>query len=75
MSRDLHNYSSQTNKQLLIGFFTILIVIGIGSIYLFFGRNAAFMGLICVGLALIPTLIIWALLKLFECIVKKASAE
>jgi hypothetical protein len=75
MTRDLRNYSTQTNKRLLIGFFTILIVVGIGSIYLFFGRNAAFMGLFCLGLALIPALIIWALLNAFEYITKIANAE
>jgi energy-converting hydrogenase Eha subunit E len=73
MTRDLRKYAKQTNVRLLIGFFLLLLVIGIGLIYLFYGRNAALMGLICTGAALLPAVLIWLVLWLMGYIVKKAN--
>ena len=74
MTKDLRRYASQTNNRLLIGFFLILLVIGLGSIYLIYGREAALTGLICIAFALIPVLLVviviaflgWAARKLDE---------
>ena len=71
MTRDLRKFAEQTNRRLIIGFFLILFLIGDGLIFLFFGREAALMGLVCIGFALIPALLIWLLLTAFEWIVKK----
>jgi hypothetical protein len=73
MTRDLRKYAKQTNFRLLLGFFGLLLVIGIGLIYLFYGRNAALMGLICTGAALIPAILVWLVLWLMGYIVKKAN--
>jgi len=73
MTRDLRKYAKQTNFRLLIGFFGLLLVVGIGLIYLFYGKNAALMGLICVGGALIPAVLIWLVLWVMEYVVKKAN--
>jgi hypothetical protein len=73
MTRDLRKYAKQTNLRLLLGFFVLLLVIGIGLIYLFFGRNAALMGLICTGGALVPAVLIWLVLWVMGYIVKKAN--
>ncbi len=73
MTRDLRKYAKQTNFRLLIGFFLLLLVVGIGLIYLFYGRNAAVMGLICTGAALLPAVLIWLVLWLMGYIVKKAN--
>ena len=74
MTKDLRRYASQTNIRLLIGFFLILLVIGLGSIYLIYGRDAALTGFICISFALVPVLLVvgvlailgWAARKLDE---------
>ncbi len=73
MTRDLRKYSSQTNIRLLIGFFALLLIIGIGLIYLFYGQSAALMGLLCIGGALVPAFLIWLVLWVMGYIVKKAN--
>jgi len=73
MTRDLRKYAKQTNLRLLIGFFVLLLLIGIGLIYLFYGRDAALMGLICTGAALVPAVLIWLVLWVMGYIVKKAN--
>jgi hypothetical protein len=73
MTRDLRRYSKQTNVRLLIGFFVLLVLVGDGLIYLFYGQGSAIVGLICVGVALIPALLVWLVLLLMEWILKKAD--
>lgn len=75
MSRDLRGYSQQTNVRLLIGGILILFIVGDGLIYLFYGRNAAVMGFICLGLGLAPLILIWMLLALIGWIVKRSNPE
>jgi hypothetical protein len=60
----------QTNQ---LGFFGLLLLVGIGLIYLFFGRNAALMGLLCTVAALVPAFLIWLILWVMGYIVKKAN--
>ena len=73
MARDLRKYAKQTNLRLLLGFFGLFLFIGLGLIYLFYGRNAAIMGLICTGAALLPAVLVWLILWLLGIIVKKAN--
>jgi hypothetical protein len=73
MTRDLRKYAKQTNFRLLLGFFGLLLLVGIGLIYLFFGRNAALMGLLCTVAALVPAFLIWLILWVMGYIVKKAN--
>ncbi len=62
MNRDLRRYAKQTNLHLLLGFILVLFLIGDGLIFLFYGRNAALMGLICLVGAFVPVgLILFAL--------------
>jgi hypothetical protein len=75
MTRDLRRYGRDTNRRLLLGFFVIVFVIGDGLIYLFMGRNAAIMGLVCVLGALIPAFLVWLLLWVLEQIVRRANPE
>jgi hypothetical protein len=73
MTRDLRRYAKQTNLRLLLGFFMLLLLVGIGLIYLFYGRNAALMGLLCTGAALVPAFLVWLILWVMGYIVKKAN--
>jgi len=73
MTRDLRKYARQTNFRLLLGFFGLLLFVGIGLIYLIYGRNAALMGILCTGAAIVPAGLIWLVLWIMGYIVKKAN--
>ena len=72
-TRDLRRYAKQTNLQLLAGFFIILFLIGDGLIWLFYGRGAALMGLICIGVGVATMAGVWVILGLMEWIVKRVN--
>jgi hypothetical protein len=71
MTRDLRRYSRQTSFRLLAGFLVLIFLVGDGLIYLFMGRDAAIMGLVCVTLGLAPAVLVWLLLSLMGWLVKK----
>ena len=75
MTRDLRKYARQTNVQLLVGFILVLFVIGDGLIYVFYGRESAVMGLICLAAGVFPLLIIFLILWGMEWNVKRANEE
>ena len=64
MSRDLRRYSRQTNFRLFLGGLVVLILVGDGLIYIFYGDQAAIAGLACLMVGLAPILLIWAALWL-----------
>ena len=71
MTRDLRSYSRQTSFRLLAGFLLLVFLVGDGLIYLFMGRNAALMGLVCLVLGLAPAVLVWLLLAGMGWLVKK----
>ena len=71
MTRDLRSYARQTSIRLLVGFFLLVFLVGDGLIYLFMGRNAATMGLVCLVLGLAPAVLVWLLLGLIGWLVKR----
>lgn len=73
MTRDLRKYSRQTNARLLIGFFVLVFGLGLGLIYLFWGQQAALMGLVCLSAALVPAGLVWVFLAVLGWIAKKAQ--
>ena len=75
MSRDLRKYARQTDLRLVAGFLVLLLVVGLGLIYLFLGPNAAWLGLLCLLLALAPVALIWLALTIIAWIVAKANQE
>jgi hypothetical protein len=52
--RDLRKYSRQTTIRSGIGFLFLLVFVGGGLIYIFYGLEAVIGGLICMGLGLLP---------------------
>ena len=54
MTKDLRKYAKQTNFRLIVGTIIILFVVGLGLIAIFYGLNAALLGLICLLGAFIP---------------------
>ena len=66
MGRDLRHYARQTNLRLIFGFILLLFVVGDGLIYIFYGRNAALMGLLCLLAGLSPLVLILLTLWLID---------
>ncbi len=56
-----------------MGFFLILLFVGLGSIVLIWGKDAALAGLVCIGLGLIPAALIAALLWVLGWIARRAN--
>jgi hypothetical protein len=55
----LRRHRTTTDRNLLIGFFVVLFVVGGGLIAWFYGTGAAVLGLLCMGLgALLAALVI-----------------
>ena len=54
MSQDLRKYVSQTNVQLILGGLVLLFVVGVGLIAIFYGIQAALVGLLCLIGGLVP---------------------
>jgi hypothetical protein len=75
VSRDLRRYAHNTNAQLLIGFFLILIVVGEGLIYIMYGRDAALLGLLCILGTLVPLALIGLVFLVIKWILKRADQD
>jgi hypothetical protein len=75
MSRDLRQYTKQTNIRLIIGFLLILFFIGDGMIYYFYGQGAAIMGLFCLLAGLAPIILIIFALWIIEWIAHRNNPE
>lgn len=75
MARDLRKYSRQTNLRLVIGFLALVFIVGIGLIYLLWGRESALVGVICVLGALIPAGLVWLVLGMLGWVARKARDE
>ena len=54
MSRDLRAYARSTHFRLIGGFLALVFVVGEGLILVFFGKEAALLGLLCLLGALLP---------------------
>ena len=73
--KDLREYAKQTNVRLAIGAFFLLFVVGIGLIWLIYGREAAVMGFMCLLAALVPVILILAIFILMDWILKRARPQ
>ena len=75
MPSELDKYSKQTNRRLVAGFVFILLVIGDGLIYLFYGLESAIFGLMCIGAGFVPFVFICMSLAIIEKISNKSSVD
>lgn len=75
MSRDLRKYSQQTNVRLLAGFILLLLIVGEGLIYVFYGAGGALMGLLCLAGGLAPLLLIALALWAIDWFVRRGEEE
>ncbi len=72
---DLKKYAAQTNFQLMVGAFLILLVVGLGLIGVLYGWAGAALGLLCLLGALVPIGLIWLFMMGLDWIVKKGNEE
>ena len=75
MSRDLRAYARSTNVRLAVGAFFLLFGIGVGLIYLVYGKSAALLAFLCLLAAMLPILLILLFLWITDWIVKRAVRE
>ncbi len=75
MKRDLRKYARQTSVRLLFGGLLVLFVIGDVLIYFSYGRNAALLGLLCLGIGLLPVLLILFIFWIMDWVIKRANRE
>jgi hypothetical protein len=71
MGRDLRQYARQTNVRLVVGFILLLFIVGDGLIFIFIGKGAALMGLVCLGGVALPLLLIVLALWLIDWIARR----
>lgn len=71
MRRDLRQYARQTNLRLVLGFILLLFLVGDGLIYLFYGKGAALIGLLCLVGAMVPVALIVAALWAIDWIARR----
>jgi hypothetical protein len=69
--RDLRSYAKQTNIRLIVGALALLLLVGLGLIFLIYGKGAVFTGLLCIIGGLIPVVLIMIALSIIDHIVKK----
>ena len=75
MARDLRQYARQTNVRLAAGFILLLLLVGDGLIFLFLGRYAAGLGLLCILAGMAPVALVWIALWLIDLIVMANREE
>jgi hypothetical protein len=75
MAKDLRRYAKQTNTRLIVGGILILLILGDGLIYAFYGGGAAVMGLVCLVAGLFPLLLIWLALVALEWFTRRANRD
>ena len=73
MTKDLRLYAKQTQTRLIFGFLFLVFVVGDGLIFLFYGREAGLLGLICIAGALLPVILIAVFLWIAEKAVKRVD--
>jgi len=69
--RDLRAYASGTTFRLVLGGLALVLIAGNVLIWAFYGRGAAQLSLLCMGVTLIPALLIAVVLWVMGWIVRK----
>ena len=75
MTRDLRDYARKTNVRLGVGAFALLFVVGLGLIYLIYGKEAASFGLLCLVAGLTPVVLILFVFFMTDWILRRAGRK
>ena len=70
---DLRKYSSQTNFRLVLWFIFMILFIGLGLVWLIYGRNAALLGFLCLLGTGIPVALIAIFIFGLDKLVKRSD--
>lgn len=73
MTRDLRKYARQTNVRLAVGAVLVLLIVGVGLIYLIYGPGAAVTGLLCLLAGIAPIVLIILSLAILDWIHQRAN--
>lgn len=73
--RDLRKYTKETNVRLALGAFILLLVVGVGLIWVIYGGGAAGMGLTCLLAALFPVILILSVFIAIDWILSRARPK
>lgn len=73
--RDLRGYARGTQVRLLLGGLILVLVVGNGLVWMLYGPNAARLSLMCMGIFLVPGLMIGISLWLMQIVVRKDRDE
>jgi hypothetical protein len=73
VTKDLREYTRNTQNRLIFGFLVLVFLVGDGLIYIFYGKGAALVGLGCLVGALLPVGIVVLFLWFTDWLVKKRA--
>jgi len=73
--RDLRAYARSTQFKIVLGALLITFVVGNGLIWLLYGSDAASLGLLCMGIGLVPVLLIIISMWMMNWIVQKTKGD
>ncbi len=73
--RDLRKYTKETNVRLVLGAFILLLVVGVGLIWVIYGGGAAGLGLTCLLAALMPVILILSVFLVIDWILSRARPK
>ena len=73
--RDLRRYARKTNASLLAGIITLVFVVGLGLIYVFYGPGGAITGFVCLLAVFVPVLLIVGLLWAMDRFVARVNRD
>ncbi len=71
MPDNLRKYTSQTKYRLVLWFIVLLFTLGLGLIWIFYGRNSALLGFFCLLAMAVPIGLVALFLLLLDRIAKK----
>lgn len=72
---NMRKYNRATNRRLAIGAILLLFIVGDGLIFLIYGKQAGYLGLICTVSGLAPIVLIAGVLKLLELLRKRLDHD
>ena len=73
MGFDLRRYAKETDKRMLVSFFLLLLIVGDGLIWIFYGRSAAILGFICILAGLFPLVLTGLALWWMDWLIKRQN--
>jgi hypothetical protein len=75
LSRDLRKYSKETYGRLFFGAFVLLLIVGVGLIWLIYGQGAGGMALVCLLAAVAPIVLILGMFLAIDWILSRARPK